>query len=232
MMFFDVTKIGQTSIGEHTDLLEQVAYCARVSSQRKNKFDDHLKLCKFMLKNGHWSPFEMVNISFEITTTRAMAREILRHKTMPPQEFSQRYAEVLKIIYPEFRLKGASNRQSSLPLDNPTEEQQSFIDEVYRHLDQGMELYKRGVALGFANETIRYILPECAQTQLIVNGCLRSWITFLNVRLPDTAQLEIRAIARRIAEMLIFMCPGLGRITNNFNDFKGDFCKIDFNSSV
>lgn len=189
--------------------------------------DDNGKLVKYLMDNKHWSPLDMVNISFEIETSRAVGRQLLRHWSLKPQEASQRYSEVVDFEPIRFRKEHKTKRQSSTDSiadifftpdyyiigydkDNGNSEKiEIFMEKVAKNLKKTQRLYKKGLDLGIAKETMRMILPECASTTLTFNGSLRSWLTFLNVRMDHHAQKECRDIAEKIGEELEKLFPNI-----------------------
>ena len=183
---------------------EYVIYCARVSAPNNRLNNDTApKLLKYLIDAGHWSPFEMISIAFEIETSRAIAQQILRHRSFSFQEFSQRYAEVEATEPVELRYQAEKNRQSS-----STVCYDSDINAAVRsHIEEGEKLYKDLLGCNIAKECARMVLPLTTQTTVIMHGTLRSWIHFLNQRCDDHAQKEIQLIAFAIREQLVEVCP-------------------------
>jgi thymidylate synthase (FAD) len=166
---------------------------ARLSSGKVGDelFDKPDRLLRHCLMHGHWSVFAMANLSFEITTSRAMGRELLRHWSIRPQEFSQRYAAQMEVEPIELRTQAQHNRQSSSTvIDDPN--MQATVDGV---INDVFDCYQMLLSNGVARETARFILPEATQTKICMNGSIREWITMLNLRLHRTAQKECREIA-------------------------------------
>lgn len=219
-----VKLISYTKPNEYMTLEQLIAYTARVSSDRENKTAQPEKLLSYMLKNKHWSPFEMVNICFEITTSRAIGRQLLRHD-MGFQELSQRYKELDDtIIEFDLRVAGDSNRQGSRRPTNSEYVKLSAIRDIFAdNILMAFSAYKEAVAAGVATECARAILPEQAATVIYANTTLRNWLSFLNVRLDKHAQLEIREIANMIAEQVAVLFPTVYSATNNFNNHDGLF---------
>ena len=177
---------------------ELIVYTARVSNptnQLNTETSD--RLIAYLIKHKHWSPFEMVDMCVEITTSRAIAAQILRHRSFSFQEFSQRYSEVQSFEPIELRYAASKNRQSS---ENPIDEwENSHIQrEINIAQDVTSSLYKKMLELGIAKECARSILPLNTSTTLYMKGSIRSWIHYLNVRLDATTQLEHRQIAEEI----------------------------------
>ena len=172
--------------------------------------EDNGKLVKYLMDNKHWSPLDMINFSFEVETSRAIARQWLRHSSLKPQEHSQRYSD--KVIFEniELRKEDKINRQSSTEVFNPiVEGNYDTIQEDIQAdiligdlLKQIEEAYQGLIEAGVAKECARMILPECTQTTLTFNGSLRSWLSFLNVRCDHHAQKEIQELATLVGEIL------------------------------
>ena len=191
-------------------LSDLVAFCARVSNpsnQLNTETSD--KLIAYLVKHKHWSPLEMVSATVEITTTRDIARQILRHRSFAFQEFSQRYADPTKdmnFVLREARLQDTKNRQNSIELSDDEDarfiafdwsrRQQEVIDLVKTH-------YKWAVDVGIAKEQARAILPEgLTESRLYMAGTLRSFLHLIDVRTEEGTQKEHRVIAMTIAEIL------------------------------
>lgn len=193
-----------------------IAYCARVSNpsnQLNSESSD--KLLRYLIKHKHWSPFEMVSICLEIETTRDIARQILRHRSFSFQEFSQRYADPVKelsFVTREARLQDASNRQNSHELDFRREEHRElarwWADKQNEIIKIVMETYSSAIAMGIAKEQARAILPEGLTTsRLYINGTLRSWIHYCELRSSNGTQLEHMEIAKACAEVIAKVFP-------------------------
>ena len=176
---------------------EYIIWAARVSSSNQDSNDNPAKLLNYLIKNRHWSPFEMVSVAWEIKTSRAIAQQILRHRSFSFQEFSQRYAEATKIESVELRMQAQTNRQSStipLPRDD------AFYYRVHDLFKQAQLLYSDMVREGVAKECARFVLPLATQTTLVMHGTVRSWIHFFEQRCDEHAQKEIRCIAKQIRD--------------------------------
>lgn len=178
-------------------LIDMVAYVARVSnpeSQIKDMNND--RLINYLIRNKHWSPFEMVNICLEINTTRDIARQILRHRSFSFQEFSQRYAQVdFKPVLREARLQDTKNRQNSIETDNLelSNEWNSRQEQISNLISEN---YKWALDNGIAKEQARCILPEGnTPSRLYMNGSLRSWIHYIELRSGNGTQKEHRQVA-------------------------------------
>ena len=193
------------------DAQELIAYCARVSNP-SNQFntDTSEKLIRYLIKHQHWSPLEMVSACMEITTTRDIARQILRHRSFSFQEFSQRYADPTKdldFVLREARLQDTKNRQNSIATDDIKlqerwEEQQQFIINAAR------SAYDWAIVNGIAKEQARAVLPEgLIESKLYMNGTLRSWIHFIELRSANGTQKEHQEVARSCAEAIAAIFP-------------------------
>lgn len=194
------------------DLLQMVAYCARVSNpENQNNEETAEKLVKYLIKHQHWSPLEMASVCMEIDTTRDIARQILRHRSFSFQEFSQRYADPIKdlsFVTREARMQDNKNRQNSVVLgsDDPIhhiwESYQEVIIERCRHA------YEWAINAGIAKEQARAILPEgLTMSRMYVNGTLRSWIHYIQLRAANGTQKEHQEIAKACAEAIYQIFP-------------------------
>jgi thymidylate synthase (FAD) len=187
-----------------------IAYCARVSNPSNQLNPDTGKLLSYMIKNQHWSPFEMVNVVMEIETTRDIARQILRHRSFSFQEFSQRYAEVTEMHPPrEARLQDTKNRQNSIEIDD--EELQGMWDDIQLNLLlDAEEAYKWAIENGIAKEQARVVLPEgLTMSRMYMNGTLRSWIHYCDLRCGNGTQKEHREVALECRKILMDRFPFL-----------------------
>ena len=193
---------------------------ARVSSSRQDKTEEPEKLINYLIKNKHWSPFEQVDIAYEIVTTRAIGTQLLRHRSFTFQEFSQRYAQVHEVIMPEIRKQADKNRQSSEEVFDPEIKVLVHDSEVeYAKLPAAMAVtlliehakavYDGLLEAGVAKECARNILPMCAATKIYMKGSLRSWLHFLDVRLDSHAQKEIQELAQEIYADLKSVFPNV-----------------------
>ena len=194
-----------------TDAQELVAYCARVSNPSNQlNTDTSEKLIRYLVKHQHWSPLEMVSACIEITTTRDIARQILRHRSFSFQEFSQRYANPTKdldFVLRAARLQDTKNRQNSIETHDEDlalwwdSAQQEVIDLVRKH-------YTRAVERGIAKEQARAILPEGnTVSRLYMNGTLRSWIHFIELRSANGTQKEHQEVALACAQVIAEIFP-------------------------
>jgi thymidylate synthase (FAD) len=177
-----------------------VAYCARVSSPNQET-PDYEKLLSYCIRNRHWSVFEMVDMTVEITTSRAISPQILRHRSFCFQEFSQRYAKVQAIEKYQPRRQDVKNRQNSL--DDLDEATAAWFDDAQESIAKlGMEKYEEALEKGIAKECARVLLPLGTQTRLYMKGSVRSWIHYLDVRTDAATQKEHRDIAEAV--MVLF----------------------------
>ena len=194
------------------DLLQLVSFCARVSNPG-NQYNEKTaeKLVKYLIKHKHWSPFEMVNVCLEIETTRDISRQILRHRSFSFQEFSQRYAdptEELQFTTRPARLQDYTNRQNSIEI--PMEDSINYVWESYQEviIERARKAYNWAIEAGIAKEQARAILPEgLTMTRLYMNGTLRSWIHYIEVREEEGTQKEHREIAQKCAEAIYRIFP-------------------------
>lgn len=190
---------------------ELIAFCARVSNpSNQNNTDTSEKLIRYLVKHKHWSPLEMVSMCLEIVTTRDIARQILRHRSFSFQEFSQRYADPTKeldFVLREARLQDPKNRQNSIECDNPA--LQAFWEtQQNRVLDAAKGAYDWAIQNGIAKEQARAVLPEgLTESRLYMNGTLRSWIHFIELRSANGTQKEHQLIAKECAKVIASVFP-------------------------
>lgn len=182
---------------------EYIIYATRLSSEERLNNETAPKLLKYLIEHKHWSPFEMVSIGIEITTSRAIAQQLLRHRSFSFQEFSQRYAEVTEMEPIEVRLQAEKNRQSSSDVVLDIEATQ-LVDE---HLESCTVLYQHLLEQGVAKECARMVLPLTTQTTFIMHGTLRSWIHLFEQRCSPHAQKETQDIAYAAREQIAVVCP-------------------------
>ena len=170
---------------------------ARVSApQNEDNLATGPRLLKYLIRHKHWSPFEMANMCLEIYTQRDISAQITRHRSFSFQEHSQRYAETEQARIPKFRRQDSRNRQNSI--DDLTEEQIDLLEELtYKHIKEGYELYQTMLEMGVAKETARRHLPMCSPTRIYMNGTLRSWIHYIDLRTDPGTQWEHRTIANQ-----------------------------------
>lgn len=191
--------------------LDLVAYCARVSNpSNQNNKETNEKLVKYLMKHKHWSPLEMVSACLEIETTRDIARQILRHRSFSFQEFSQRYANPTKDLdfeVREARLQDPKNRQNSVDTDN-TELQAIWKNKQRNIINASLDTYNWAIAKGIAKEQARAVLPEgLTMSRMYVNGTLRSWIHYIELRGANGTQKEHIDIARTVATVISQIFP-------------------------
>jgi thymidylate synthase (FAD) len=204
-----------------SDVQDLIAFCARVSNP-SNQFNAGTseKLIKYLIKHKHWSPLEMVSACMEITTTRDIARQILRHRSFSFQEFSQRYADPTKdlnFVVREARLQDTTNRQNSRPLD--------LEDDIHRQIAYGWEnlqrdliqkaqdVYEWAISKGIAKEQARAVLPEgLMESRMYMNGTLRSWVHFIELRSANGTQLEHQLVAKECAKIISEIFPLLNNL--------------------
>jgi thymidylate synthase (FAD) len=198
------------------DAQELIAFCARVSNPANQyNMDTADKLIRYLIKHKHWSPLEMVSACLEIETTRDIARQILRHRSFSFQEFSQRYADPTKdldFVLREARLQDTKNRQNSVAIGTETEDDRFLIAEWNRRQQDVINLvrenYAWAVGAGIAKEQARAILPEGnTVSRLYMNGTLRSWIHFIDLRSGNGTQLEHMEVARECARVIAEIFP-------------------------
>ena len=206
------------------DAQELIAYCARVSNP-SNQFntDTSEKLIRYLVRHQHWSPLEMVSACMEITTTRDIARQILRHRSFSFQEFSQRYADPtkdLEFVFREARLQDPKNRQNSIEIVPQDEDDEFLIHEWNRRqqdvIDLAKETYRWAVECGIAKEQARAVLPEGnTVSRLYMNGTLRSWIHFIELRSANGTQKEHQEVARACAQAIAAIFPMAESLTKH-----------------
>jgi thymidylate synthase (FAD) len=189
---------------------ELVAYMARVSnSDNQDNKDTAPKLLKYLMKHKHWSPFEMVNVCMEINTTRDIARQILRHRSFSFQEFSQRYAEVIDWAAGEVRMQDDKNRQNSLPTQD-RELRRWWDEQQVATWKLATNAYKAAIGMGIAKEVARKVLPEgLTMSRMYMNGTLRSWLHYVDIRCDESTQKEHREIAEQCKVVLSSLYPNL-----------------------
>jgi len=195
--------------GIEKSMYDLVAYCARVSNpSNQNNTDSNEKLIKYLIKNKHWSPFEMVSICIEIESTRDIIRQILRHRSFSFQEFSQRYAVAdLGFEYKEARLQDNKNRQNSIEMEN--NELKDEWEHKQKEITTMVETtYKWALDNGIAKEQARAVLPEgITLSKIYMNGNLRSWIHYIELRSGNGTQKEHRDIAIACAHIINEIFP-------------------------
>jgi thymidylate synthase (FAD) len=193
-----------------------IAYCARVSNPANQDNPDSERLLKYLVKNKHWSPFEMVHIVMEIQTTRDIGRQILRHRSFSFQEFSQRYAEVQEMSEPrEARLQDTKNRQNSIETDN-NDLQNSWNLVQNEMLLAAKTYYEWAIKNGIAKEVARSVLPEgLTMSRMYMSGTLRSWIHYCELRMANGTQKEHRELATQCWNIITEQFPSLKNVLEN-----------------
>lgn len=207
--------------GEKVSLQNQVAYCARVSNPGNQ---DNLKndgLIKYLIKENHWSPFEMVNICLSIETTRDIARQILRHRSFSFQEFSQRYAdpiEELDFEYRHARLQDTTNRQNSIDCQDLNLEAE-WVWKQLQIIEKAEEAYQWAIEHNIAKEQARVVLPEgCTLSKLYMNGTLRSWIHYICLRGGHGTQREHQEVALACKDVIAEIFPLINELYLELNE--------------
>ena len=198
-----------------SEISDLIAYCARVSnpSNQANK-ETNGRLLKYLSKHKHWSPFEMASVCLEVTTTRDIARQILRHRSFSFQEFSQRYADVDDIGGDSFvtriaRLQDVKNRQNSIETEN-VELHHQWIEAQEAVIQTAKNAYEWAINNGIAKEQARAVLPEgCTVSRLYINGTIRSWIHYVELRAANGTQKEHMDIAVKVAEVISKIFPDI-----------------------
>lgn len=192
--------------GEGDESLQDlVAYCARVSNPaNQNNIEKNEKLIKYLISNNHWSPLEMVNVCLEIETTRDIARQILRHRSFSFQEFSQRYAVAdLNFENREARFQDSKNRQNSLETDDDDDIHFNWEMKQAEVKSTVTRAYKWAIENGIAKEQARVVLPEgMTPSRMYMNGTLRSWIHYIQLRSANGTQKEHREVALECAKVI------------------------------
>lgn len=213
-----VKLISYTKDTENRSLIEQIAYVARVSNPANQTNNDNAeKLVRYLIKHKHWSPLEMVNVCLEIQTTRDIARQIIRHRSFSFQEFSQRYADPTKdldFVNREARLQDLKNRQNSVPTDN--QQLMAFWEERQKRvIRESKEAYTWAIENGIAKEQARAVLPEgLMESRIYMNGTLRSWVHYIQLRCANGTQKEHQEIAVECAKEIQNIFPMIMEFIN------------------
>jgi len=199
------------------DAEKHMAYCARVSNPSNQENDNFSGLLRYCIKHQHWSIFEQATMTLEINTTRAIASQILRHRSFTFQEFSQRYADtsllVSSIPLPELRRQDTKNRQNSIDDLDPFEVQ--ILEKQMQTLfDSSMALYKQMLERGVAKECARFVLPLATPTRLYMTGSVRSWIHYIDLRSANGTQKEHMDIANAAKEVFVGEFPNVSEALN------------------
>lgn len=194
---------------------EKIAYMARVSNPaNQDQPETSQRLLKYLIKNKHWSPFEMVNVCMEIETTRDIARQVLRHRSFSFQEFSQRYAEASGFVYSEARTQDTQNRQNSFETDD--RHLAYWWEGAQRRVLYDAEfMYKSALEKGIAKEVARKLLPEgLTKSKMYMNGTLRSWLHYIEIRCDKATQKEHREVAEQCRNIIFKLFPSIKEVLN------------------
>jgi thymidylate synthase (FAD) len=199
-----------TLISVTPDAEKHMAYCARVSNPANQENEKFAGLLRYCVKHQHWSIFEQAYMTLEITTTRGVAAQVLRHRSFTYQEFSQRYADssllAETIPLPELRRQDIKNRQNSID-DIDAFTRQEFQIKIQRHFDAAIDLYKEMLHDGIAKECARFVLPLATPTRLYMTGSVRSWIHYIALREKSGSQKEHRDIAKECKKIFVEQFP-------------------------
>lgn len=197
---------------------EMITRMARVSAPKnQDNMDTAPRLLKYLIKNKHWSPFEMGNMCVEIETTRAISPQILRHRSFSFQEFSQRYADTSELgssVMPHLRRQDSKNRQNSID-DLSSDVVANYYRRIGILFEDAEHLYREMVSTGIAKECARNVLPMATPTTLFMNGTIRSWIHYLQVRCDPSTQREHREVALEIKNVFCEQFPVIGEAAFN-----------------
>jgi thymidylate synthase (FAD) len=207
------------TISQRTSIQDSIAYCARVSNpSNQSNTETNEKLLNYLIKHNHWSPFEMVSICLEIETTRDIARQILRHRSFSFQEFSQRYAVAdLGFVTKEARLQDAKNRQNSI-ISTDTALENAWQDKQREVASKSQEVYNWALEKGIAKEQARTVLPEgMTVSRMYMNGTLRSWIHYIQLRTGVETQKEHRKVSLACAAAISKIYPPILDLINSSN---------------
>lgn len=192
------------------DAEKLVGKLARVSNPENEDNPKVEGLIKYLIKHKHWSPFEMVNMCVEIKTTRAISPQILRHRSFSFQEFSQRYAVATELDIPELRRQDTKNRQNSI--DDLDQDQVDFLQkQIESHFASAYDIYQGLLAYGVAKECARAVLPLNTVTRLYMQGTIRSWLHYVDLRGDNGTQKEHMSIARSVGNILADEVPTIAK---------------------
>ena len=195
-----------------------IAYVARVSNPANQDNPEYERLLKYLEKNKHWSPFEMVHVLIEIKTTRDIGRQILRHRSFSFQEFSQRYAEVVEMSEPrEARLQDQKNRQNSIEIETDNNDLHDTWHDWQNQIKKDVQhAYEWAIENGIAKEVARSVLPEgLTMSRLYMSGTLRSWIHYCELRIANGTQKEHRELATQCWNIITEQFPSLKSVLEN-----------------
>jgi thymidylate synthase (FAD) len=197
----------------HNSAEDMIVYMARISNPKTQTFNsDPARLIRYLIKNQHWSPFEMVNVVMEINTTRDIARQILRHRSFVFQEFSQRYADPTKDLgfeLREARLQDTKNRQNSIEVeDRDLQDKWNLMQQMV--INNSQHAYEWAIQSGIAKEQARVVLPEGnTQSRMYMSGTLRSWIHYCQLRMENGTQKEHMVVAKACWEIIRSQFPNV-----------------------
>ena len=196
------------------DAEKTMAYVARVSNPKNQDNEKFAGLLKYCIKHNHWSVFEQSHMTLEIETTRGLAAQILRHRSFTYQEFSQRYADVSyireDIPLPELRSQDEKNRQNSIDDVDPAVVQR-FNNEMRKHFDSSIDLYKSMLHAGIAKECARFVLPLATPTKIYMTGSCRSWIHYINLRSAHGTQKEHMELVESVKSIFVEQFPAVSQ---------------------
>ena len=213
----NVKLINYSQSSDGKNLLEQVAFAARVSNPaNQNNSETSEKLVRYLIKNQHWSPLEMVSVCLEIETTRDIARQILRHRSFSFQEFSQRYADASQLGFEmkEARMQDTKNRQNSIVTNNLAL-QAWWEERQKRVIEESKNAYEWALVNGIAKEQARAVLPEgMTGSRLYMNGTLRSWVHYIQLRSANGTQKEHQDVALACADAIETIFPMIKEYVN------------------
>jgi thymidylate synthase (FAD) len=199
---------------------ELITYMARVSNPaNQSNTETSAKLIKYLIDQEHWSPMEMVNMCVEINTTRSIAAQILRHRSFSFQEFSQRYADVTTIgspVIPSLRRQDIKNRQSSID-DLDVSKKENYYRRIHQLFAESEDLYREMVSNGVAKECARDVLPMSSPSRLYMNGTVRSWLHYCDLRCGNGTQLEHQVIANQVKAILMNSLPTVSQAMWNIS---------------
>jgi thymidylate synthase (FAD) len=212
----DLVSISQPRVAGLSSAEELIAYCARVSNPgNQSNFQTAPALLAYLVRNQHWSPFEMVSLTVKVSTTRDIARQILRHRSFSFQEFSQRYAQpdAFNPVLREARLQDPRNRQASIDASQDHGLQTWWAREQAAVASHAATVYSAAVGRGVAKEVARAVLPEGnTESSLYMAGTLRSWLHYVQLRTDVATQLEHRQVALAVQALLLVEFPSLSEV--------------------
>jgi len=189
---------------------ELISYMARVSNpSNQTNTQTSARLIKYLIEHNHWSPFEMVNMCVQINTTRSIAVQILRHRSFSFQEFSQRYANASQLgspVVPQLRLQDLKNRQNSIEIEDEDLFLQQEVKQLFKHSEL---VYKKLLEAGIAKECAREVLPLATPTKMYMNGTIRSWLHYCDLRTGNGTQKEHAQIAGQVQDLLYQHLPNV-----------------------